>query len=89
MSRRHTGVVVGKDFLPPEGAQPLDWCFLTVGISDEERISVRIRRDQVGHAEVGDVVVFRVPRDPSHPVSMVTRVGSDPSLLPPVQRTTE
>lgn len=89
MPRKHTGLVVGKDFLPPEGGQPLDWCFLTVDISNEERISIRIRRDQVAHAEVGDVVVFRLPRDPSHPVSRVTRVGSDPSLLPPVQRTTD
>ncbi len=85
MPKRHTGLVVGKDFRPPEGAPPLDWCFLTLDISDDERISVRIRRDQVSKADVGDVVVFRQPRDPSHPVPRVTRLGSDPSLLPPVQ----
>ncbi len=89
MPRRHTGLVVGKDFRPPDGGHPLDWCFLTVNISDVERISIRIRRDQVNRAEVGDVVVFRLPRDDSHPVSRITRVASDPSLLPPVQRTTD
>jgi len=83
--KRHTGLVVGKDFRPPEGAQPLDWCYLTVDISDEERISVRIRRDQVARADVGDVVVFRRPRNGNQPVPRVTRVGSDPSLLPPVE----
>jgi len=86
MPKRHTGLVVGKDFRPPEGGQPLDWCYLTVDISDEERISVRIRRDQIARADVGDVVVFRQPRDASHPVPRLTRVASDPSLLPPVER---
>jgi hypothetical protein len=86
MSKRHTGLVVGKDFRPPEGAQPLDWCFLTLDISDEERVSVRIRRDQVSKADVGDVVVFRMPRETSHAVTRLTRIGSDPSLLPPVER---
>ena len=87
MPKRHTGLVVGKDFRPPEGAQPLDWCYLTVDISDDERISVRIRRDQVMRAGVGDVIAFRPPRDSNHPVPRLTRLGSDPALLPPVQRT--
>ncbi|HUF16058.1 MAG TPA: hypothetical protein VMQ46_09205 [Acidimicrobiia bacterium] len=85
MPKRHTGLVVGKDFRPPEGAQPLDWCYLTVDISDDERISVRVRRDQVSRADVGDVVVFRRPRDSDHPVHRVIRLASDPSLLPPVE----
>lgn len=85
MAKRHTGLVVGKDFRPPQGAQPLDWCFLTVELSDHERISVRIRRDQVARADVGDVVVFRRPRNASQPVPRVTRLASDPSLLPPVE----
>lgn len=85
MAKRHTGLVVGKDFRPPEGAEALDWCFLTVDLSDHERISVRIRRDQIPRADVGDVVVFRRPRDSSQPVPRVTRVASDPSLLPPVE----
>lgn len=85
---KHTGLVVGKDFRPPEGRQPLDWCFLTVDLSDEERISIRVKRDQVSRADVGDVVVFRLPRDPEHPTG-VKRVASDPSLLPPVIRSDE
>lgn len=85
MAKRHTGLVVGKDFRPPDGAQPLDWCFLTVDISDEQRISVRIRRDQVSKADVGDVVALRVPRSERSPVPRVRRLGSDPRLLPPVR----
>ena len=86
MPKRHTGLIVGKDFRPPEGAEPMDWCYLTLDLSDAERVSVRIRRDQVPRADVGDVVAFRPPRISDHPVSRVTRLGSDPSLLPPVKR---
>lgn len=86
MSKRHTGLVVGKDFHPPDGAQPLDWCYLTVDISDHDRISVRVTRDQVDKADVGDVVQFRKPRTVTHPVPRVTRLYSDPALLPPVRR---
>lgn len=85
---RHTGLVVGKDFRPPEGRQPLDWCYLTVDLSDDERISIRVRRDQVTNADVGDVVAFRTPRDTDHPTK-VRRLGSDPRLLPPVARSEE
>lgn len=87
MSRQKTGLVVGKDFRPPAGAQPLDWCYLTIDVSDDDRVSLRIRRNQVSRADVGDVVVFRMPRDHDHPVSRVTRVASNPSLLPPVDGT--
>ena len=85
MPKRHTGLVVGKDFRPPDGGEPLDWCYLTVDISDDERISVRIRRDQVPSADIGDIVVFRRPRSADHAVSRVRRVSSEPSLLPPVE----
>jgi hypothetical protein len=88
MPWRHTGLVVGKDFRPPAGAEPLDWCYLTVDLSDEERISVRIRRDQVNRADIGDIVEFKPPRADSHPVSRVRRVASAPGLLPPVNRAT-
>lgn len=88
MPKRHTGLVVGKDFRPPEGARATDWCYLTVDISDDERISVRIRRDHVRRADIGDVVTFKEPRVADHPVSRLRRLGSDPGLLPPVQRTT-
>ena len=86
MPKRHTGLVVGKDFRPPDGGEPLDWCYLTVDISDDERISVRIRRDQVQKADIGDIVVFRRNRRSDQP-SRVTRVSSDPGLLPPVEPT--
>jgi hypothetical protein len=86
MPKRHTGLVVGKDFRPPDGAEPLDWCYLTLDISDEERISVRIRRDYVDTTGLGDVVIFREPRNPDYPVPRIRRIGSDPGLLPPVKR---
>lgn len=86
MSKRQTGLVVGKEFRPPDGAQPLDWCFLTVDLSEQDRISVRITRDQVDKADIGDVVQFRKPRTGTHPVPRVNRLYSDPALLPPVRR---
>lgn len=82
MSKRRTGLVVGKDFRPPEGAQPRDWCYLTIDLSEKERLSVRVSRDQVDKAGVGDVVAFRPPRG-DHPLHRVVRLGSDPALLPP------
>lgn len=85
---RETGLVVGKDFRPPEGRRPLDWCYLTVDLSDDERISIRMRKDHVSRADIGDIVVFRRHRDEDHPTS-IRRVGSDPRLLPPVKRSTE
>jgi hypothetical protein len=86
MSKRHTGLVVGKDFRPPAGAQPLDWCYLTIDISEQDRISVRVTRDQVDKADIGDVVQFRKPRTDAHPVPRVNRLYSDPALLPPPRR---
>lgn len=89
MPKRHTGLVVGKDFRPPAGAEPLDWCYLTVDISDDERVSVRIQRDHVDSTGLGDVVVFKQPRNTDHPVSRLQRVGTDPGLLPPVKPATD
>jgi len=83
--KRHTGLVVGKDFRPPEGGAALDWCFLTIDVSDEERVSIRVDRNQVNKADVGDVISFRTPRG-EHPVQRVNRLGSEPGLLPPVVR---
>ncbi len=85
---KKTGLVVGKDFRPPDGRRPLDWCYLTVDLSDDERISIRVRRDQVAKADVGDVVVFRQHRDIDRP-TQVRRVASNPTLLPPVTRSEE
>jgi hypothetical protein len=86
MSKRHTGLVVGKDFRPPSGAQPRDWCYLTIDVSDEDRVAVRITRDQVDKADVGDVVQFRKPRMGTQPVARVTRLFSEPALLPAARR---
>lgn len=85
MSKRQTGLVVGKDFRPPDGGAALDWCFLTIDLSDEERLSVRVNRDQVSKADVGDVISFRRPRG-DHTLQRVTRLRSEPGLLPPVVR---
>lgn len=89
VAKRHTGLVVGKDFRPPEGAEPLDWCYLTVDISEEDRISVRVSRDQVAKADVGDVVRFRKPRSKREPVHRLIRLYSDPALLPLPRRADE
>jgi hypothetical protein len=82
---KHTGLVVGKDFQPPDGGNPLDWCYLTVDLSDDERITVRISREQVDRTGLGDVVAFRRPRNAEHPVARIERLGTDPGLLPPVE----
>jgi len=87
MSRRRTGLVVGKDFHPPDGAEPLDWCYLTVVLSNQERLAVRVTREHVSKADVGDVVKFRPPRG-HHPVHRLMRLGSDPGLLPPAEQAT-
>lgn len=88
VSKRQTGLVVGKDFRPPEGGTPLDWCYLTIDLSDDQRFSIRISRDQVNKADIGDVISFRRPRG-EHPVQRVRRLGSEPGLLPPVSRSGE
>lgn len=85
MSRRRTGLVVGKDFRPPQGAQPRNWCYLTIDLSEDERLSVRVSRDQVDRAGVGDVVAFRQPKG-DHLLRHVVRLGSDPALLPSAKR---
>jgi len=52
------GVVVGKDFRPPEGSRPSDWCYLIIDIADEERVTIRLHPSRVTTADVGDRVVF-------------------------------
>lgn len=84
MRKRITGLVVGKDFLPPSGSSALDWCYLTVDLTDESRVSVRVSRDQVPKADVGDIVRLRRPIRPTTRVRRVRRLGSDPRLLPPL-----
>ncbi len=74
MTRRLTGLVVGKDFKPPAGGTPQDWCYLVVDISDGELISVRVDRSQVDKAVLGDRVVFKQPRRSDKPVHWVRRI---------------
>ena len=83
MGKRITGLVVGKEFLPPSGSSALDWCYLTVDMTDESRVSVRLSRNQVPKANVGDIVRLRRPARPTAPVRRIQRLGSDPRLLPP------
>ena len=74
MTRRRSGLVVGKDFKPPAGLLHIDWCYLVVDISDGELISVRLDRSQVEKAVLGDRVEFRQPRRPDKPTRSVRRL---------------
>jgi len=74
MTRRRSGLVVGKDFKPPPGAPHEDWCYLVVDISDGELISVRLNKRQIDNAMLGDRVEFRQPRRSSRPTRWVRRL---------------
>ncbi len=82
MPKRQVGLVVGKDFRPPAGASPLDWCFFTID-ADDERFAVRVTRDQVDHADIGDVVRFKRPKSVDRPVRRMMRLYSAPARVPP------
>jgi hypothetical protein len=87
---KRIGLVVGKDFGPMPGETSGDWCHLTIDLSEEERISVLASPGQGAKVDVGDVVRFRPPKRQNRPVRSITRLASDPSLLPlPEPRTTE
>lgn len=74
MTRSRTGVVVGKDFRPPEGERVEDWCYLIVDLSEDERVSVRIDSSQIGKATLGDLVRFRIPAAPDTPIAGLVRI---------------
>jgi len=74
MTQNRTGVVVGKDFRPPEGESIEDWCYLIVDLSENERVSVRIDRTQMGKAGLGDLVRFSAPTGPDAPVQRLVRI---------------
>lgn len=82
MQSSQVGLVVGKDFKPFPGERSGDWCFITVDLSEDERISVRVSPSQAKKVGVGDVVRFRRPRGRNRPVRSLKRLASDPSLLP-------
>lgn len=74
MTQSRTGVVVGKDFRPPEGESIEDWCYLIVDLSEDERVSVRVARNQMGTARLGDLVRFSAPTGPDVPVQRLVRI---------------
>lgn len=74
MTQNRTGVVVGKDFRPPEGERVEDWCYLIVDLSEDERVSVRLASTQIGKATLGDLVRFRAPAAPDVPVDSLVRI---------------
>ena len=82
MPTSQIGLVVGKDFRPLPGKNSGDWCYITVDLSEEERISVRINPSHARIIGVGDVVKFRRPRLESRPVRRLKRLATDPRLLP-------
>lgn len=74
MTQSRTGVVVGKDFRPPEGEHLEDWCYLIVDLSENERVSLRIDRSQITKASIGDAVRFAPPSGPDTPVRRLVRI---------------
>ena len=82
MPSSQVGLVVGKDFRPLPGERSGDWCYITIDLSEDERISVRISPSQAKKVGVGDVVRFRRPRGSNRPVKSLKRLASDPGLLP-------
>ena len=75
MSRVQTGVVVGKDFRPPAGAPPKDWCYLVIDVADDDRVAIRLHPSKVGTASLGDRVMFRKPTRADKPVHKLDRIG--------------
>lgn len=74
MTQSRTGVVVGKDFRPPEGERVEDWCYLIIDLSEDERVSVRLDSTQIGKATLGDLVRFHTPSAPDMPVAKLVRI---------------
>ena len=70
----HNGVVVGKNFRPPEGNPPADWCYLIIDIADEERVAIRLHPSRVATVDVGDRVEFTKPRRQRKRVRNVIRL---------------
>jgi hypothetical protein len=74
MSKIQTGVVVGKDFRPPTGQAPKEWCYLVIDVSDDERVAIRLHPSKVDRAILGDRVVFSHPRNPERRVRNLRRM---------------
>ncbi len=82
MPSSQVGLVVGKDFKPLPGKGSGDWCFITIDLSEDERISVRVTPSQAKKVGIGDVVRFRRPRSHNRPLKSMKRLASEPGLLP-------
>ena len=82
MAKKITGLVVGKDFRPPTGADPADWCYLTIAVTDTERETVRLDYRSVPKVGLGDIVRFT--HRGKHRRHRVKRVGSAPDSLPAI-----
>jgi hypothetical protein len=74
MSRPITGVVVAKDFLPPPGAPPKYWCYLTVETDSGDRVKIRVHQSSVDAAVIGDRVRFTKPGRSNKRVKDIARI---------------
>jgi hypothetical protein len=74
MSRPITGVVVAKDFLPPPGAPPKYWCYLTVETDSGDRVKIRVHQSSVDAAVIGDRVSFTKPGRSNKRVKDIARI---------------
>jgi hypothetical protein len=74
MAKPMTGVVVAKDFLPPPGAPPKYWCYLTVETDSGTRVKIRVHQSEIDAAVVGDRVSFSKPGRGNKRVKGLTRV---------------
>lgn len=61
MAKMTSGTVVAKDFLPPPGAPPKYWCYLTVENDSGARMKIRVHQKLVDVAVIGDRVSFTKP----------------------------
>lgn len=73
MAKKLTGVVVGRDFMPPPGAPAKYWCFLTVD-TDSGRVKIRLHQGKVDVAVVGDRVSFTKPTRANKRVKDIARI---------------
>jgi hypothetical protein len=74
MGRTMSGVVVARDFMPPPGAPPKYWCYLTVDADTGERVKIRLHQSRADVAVVGDRVRFTRPARGNKRVKDVARI---------------
>jgi hypothetical protein len=68
-----TGQVVARDFMPPPGAPPKYWCYLTVE-TDNGRVRIRLHQRKADIAVIGDRVSFVRPGRENKRVSDIQRI---------------